>query len=267
VTITVGVTTPDGLVLAAESRTTFAENERHRIVSDSAQKVFQVGHMGVAASGDALIGADTVAGTMDRFAAQLDDKTARDFDRLLDALGRFFDRAFDANMATRNETWDPETQGYPINLLVAGYDDEGVGHLKELLIPGPKIGDFAADTRTGGSMWRGQTDVVGRLLNGVDWAHLRTTEELLPPEVTKRLEGLSYDMLPPLTVEDAVDYATFLIRTTIDMQRFSDGTVASPGLLPACGGPIHVLVIERDSARWATPSTREHWSAAPARPW
>jgi hypothetical protein len=266
VTITVGVTSPDGLVLAAESRSTFTENGRHRIVSDSAQKVFQVGSMGVATAGNAFIGADTIAGTMDRFIAQLDNKTSRDFDRLLGALGQFFDRAFDAHMATIKETWEPETQGYPINFLVAGYDDAGVGHLKELLIPGPKIGDYAADTRTGGSMWRGQTDVIGRLLNGVDWGQIGTpAEEPLSTEVTKRLEGLAYVMLSPITVEDAVDYATFLIRTTIDMQRFSDGTVARPGLLPACGGPIHALVVERDSARWATPSTRDHWSVAPAR--
>ena len=56
-----------------------------------------------------------------------------------------------------------------------------------------------------------------------------------------------------------MDYATFLVRTTIDMQRFSDGTVAHPGLVPGCGGPIHSLVVERSFVRWASPSTRRDW--------
>lgn len=108
-------------------------------------------------------------------------------------------------------------------------------------------------------MWRGQTDVIGRLLNGVDWAELGATGESLPDEPTKSLQGLAYNALTPITVQDAVDYATFLIRTTIDMQRFSDGTVAHPNLIPACGGPIHALVVERNSTRWASRSVRQHW--------
>jgi len=257
-TIVVGVTTPDGLVLAADSRTTLSDGDRHRIASDSAQKIFPVGRMGVAASGSAFIGADTIAGTMDRFIAQLDKKTGADLDRFVDALGAFFHTAFEAYLKERGETWDVEKVGYPIDFLVAGYDGGGVGHISEVLIPGPEVGDFQIDTTTGGTMWRGQTDVVSRLLNGVDWAGLDTGDPL-PDDLTERLQKLAYVPLEPITVEDAVDYATFLVRTTIDMQRFSDGTVAHPGLVPGCGGPIHSLVVERSFVRWASPSTRRDW--------
>jgi hypothetical protein len=262
VTIVVGVTTPDGLVLASDSRTTFTDGDRHRIVSDNAQKIFPVGRMAVAAAGSAFIGPDTIAGKMDRFIAQLDAKANRDYDRFVDALGDFFDAAFNEWLKADGRTWDTETQGFPLDLLVAGYDDRGVGHIKELLIPGPKVGEFPVDTIEGGTVWRGQTDVIGRLLNGVDWAELGASDEPLPEDLTKRLQGLAYDALSPITVQDAVDYVTFLIRTTIDMQRFSDGTVAHPGLVPACGGPIHALVIERSTVRWATQSTRQHWGQA-----
>jgi hypothetical protein len=98
----------------------------------------------------------------------------------------------------------------------------------------------------------------------VDWAELGTTGDPLPDELDKRLQSLAYNALTPITVQDAVDYATFLIRTTIDMQRFSDGTVANPGLVPGCGGTIHALVVERSSVRWASRSTREHWGAGHA---
>jgi hypothetical protein len=196
---------------------------------------------------------------MDRFIAQLDDKAYRDLDRFLDALGSFFDASFDEYLKANNETWDAETQGFPISFLVAGYDDDGIGYIKEVLIPGPTVGDFTADTTNGGTMWRGQTDVIGRLLHGVDWAQLEMPEGTSSDDLTKRLQDLAYNALSPITVQDAVDYATFLIRTTIDMQRFSDGTVAHPGLVPGCGGPIHALVVERSTIRWATRSTREHW--------
>jgi proteasome subunit B (beta)-like protein len=261
VTIVVGVTTPDGLVLAADSRTTLSDGDRHRIASDSAQKIFPVGHVGVATSGNAFIGADTIAGTMDRFIAKLDKKAQSDLDHFVESLGAFFHEAFEAYLKERGETWDAEKLGYPIDFLVAGYDETGVGHIKELMVPGPKTGDFQIDTRTGGTMWRGQTDVISRLLNGVDWAGLDSGGPL-PDDVSERLKGLAYMPLEPITVEDAVDYATFLVRTTIDMQRFSDGVVAQPGLVPGCGGPIHALVVERSLVRWASPSTRQSWSQA-----
>jgi len=50
-----------------------------------------------------------------------------------------------------------------------------------------------------------------------------------------------------MTLQDAVDYAIFLIKTTIDMQRFSDGIVMAPGAIAGCGGPIDVAVIQPNS--------------------
>jgi hypothetical protein len=41
VTIVVGVASPDGIILAADSRTTYTDGQRHRIGTDSADKVFE----------------------------------------------------------------------------------------------------------------------------------------------------------------------------------------------------------------------------------
>ena len=38
-----------------------------------------------------------------------------------------------------------------------------------------------------------------------------------------------------MTLQNAVDYTIFLIKTTIDMQRFSDGIVMAPGAIAGCG--------------------------------
>lgn len=252
-TIVVGIATPAGLVLAGDSRTTFSDGDRHRIMSDNAQKVFAVGKMGVVTSGHAFIGRDTIAGVMDQFIAQVDSDATNSIDSFAPALGQFFNQRFTAALEERGDSWDAE-EGWPIGFLAAGYDDRGVGHIREVLIPGPAEGEFSANTTAGGVMWRGQTDVIGRLLNGIDWQRL-DPQEPIPEDLQERLKGLSYLPLSPITIQDGVDYASFLVRTTIDMQRFSDGTVAEPGMVPGCGGPIQALAVERGGVTWSSQST------------
>jgi hypothetical protein len=93
------------------------------------------------------------------------------------------------------------------------------------------------------------------MLKGVDRARLFPTIEELSDEVRKLIDdgfsALEYVHLVPITVQDGIDYASFLIRTTIDMQRFSDGTLGAPGEVPGCGGPLQILVVERSETRWA----------------
>jgi hypothetical protein len=256
VTIIVGIATPDGIVLGSDSRTTRSDGERHRILSDSAQKVFAVGRFGVATSGLAFIGNDTIAGVMDRFLAHLPDGSAPSVDAFADSLGAFFDARFSEWLESMDETWDPDKHGPAVQFLVAGYDDEGVGHIHEVMIPGPERGAFSPDTIGGGTMWRGQTDVIVRLIKGIDWGEYAMSELDLPDDVKDVLGGFEYDPLEPITVQDALDYASFLVQTTIDMQRFSDGTYANPGLVPGCGGPQQLLVVDRNGAKWAQPPTR-----------
>lgn len=253
-TIVVGVATPEGLVLASDSRTTttFGDNERHRIASDNAQKLFDVEGMGVATFGMAFLGRDTIAGVMDQFAAHIADGEWSGVKEMAHALGQFFDQRFQEHMG--KETWDPD-DGFPLGFLVAGYDDGGVGAIYEVLIPGGQIEDFAATTTEGGYMWRGQTDVVSRLVKGVDWNCLDGVGITLSKEQVQKLDLLQYRDLPPITLQDGVDYASFLVRTTIDMQRFSDGTLSSPGEVPGCGGPLQVLAIERSRHSWVAPLT------------
>ena len=49
------------------------------------------------------------------------------------------------------------------------------------------------------------------------------------------------------TLQDAIDLATFLVHTTIQMQRFSDGIRMAPGMSANCGGAIDVAVIEPEN--------------------
>lgn len=254
-TVIVGIASPDGIVLGSDSRTTRIDGDRSRILSDSTQKVFAVaGGFGVATSGFAFIGRDTIAGVMDRFLAQVGDDFADGIDAFADALRGFFGDRFNEWLAAMGEEWDANIHGSAITFLVAGYDNSGVGHIRDVLIPGPHEGEYAANTISGATVWRGQTDVIRRLIKGVDL--LEIAGPPLGKRMRERLDDLEYIALEPTTVQDALDYASFLIRTTIDMQRFSDGTFANPGLIPGCGGPLQLLVVDRNGAEWAQPPTR-----------
>ncbi len=46
-----------------------------------------------------------------------------------------------------------------------------------------------------------------------------------------------------MPLQDAIDYAVHLIRTTIETMRFEPR-------FPSVGGPIDVLVIQPDAMRW-----------------
>ena len=144
---------------------------------------------------------------------------------------------------------------FSADLSGCGYDAKGIGHIHEVKIPGPRRGDYSPNTTDHGTIWRGQTDVITRLLKGVDRSQLDLPLDEFPEEVVDQiaegLDALEYVLLFPITVQDAVDYSSFLVRTTIDMQRFSDGTFANPGLIPGCGGPLQILVVERSRTIWA----------------
>ena len=254
-TVTVGITTPDAIVLASDSRMTHHGPAGPRIMSDSSQKIFDVGRFGVATAGWAFIAENTIAGLMDQFLAQSSDDAARDVNAFTNALGEFFHAYFAAYGVPPGETWNTEARGFPLMFQVAGYDRQGIGHIYDVKIPGPQRTLLANTTTQRRTVWQGQTDVIDRLLNGVDWVQLRLPHgvaEEIQQRVVESLQSLAYIPLWPATMQDAVDYASFLIRTTIDMQRFSDGTAAAPGLIAGCGGPLQILVVERSGTRWAT---------------
>jgi hypothetical protein len=52
-------------------------------------------------------------------------------------------------------------------------------------------------------------------------------------------------------LQDGIDWATYAVRTTIDTQRFTNGTVASPGASITCGGEFEVAIV--------TPSGGVNW--------
>jgi hypothetical protein len=256
-TIVVGLATPDGLVLATDSRTTAfpdASGHRNRVASDSADKLFVVcGRFAVATFGDAFIGERTIAGLMSEFIA-LVGEVPQDVAEFAAALGHFFHERYerwrlDAHMPEPDPALSP-----PLGFLVGGYDESGIGRFHEVGIPGPRT-EEQSDVNTAqiGMLPRGQRDVIDRLLLGVDRDVLEAQGVGLHPDVDEALGKLTYNLFFPITLQDGIDFASFLIRTTVDMQRFSDGTFAFSVGVPGCGGPTRIAVVRRTDVEWVTP--------------
>jgi hypothetical protein len=256
-TIVVGIATPEGLVLASDSRTTQQDQDNHhRIASDNAQKLFTVNGVGIATWGAAFLGTDTIAGVMDQFAASVEGQNLS-LDELTAQIAGFFDKRTRQAIANIDGLdWsDEQGTGWFLGFMVAGYDEHGIGHVKSVHLPGPDIEGVDHTTNAPGVQWRGQTDVIQRLIKGVDWDRAGNEPQVAShlQAVEAHLRGLEYNTIHPITIQDGVDFADFLIRTTVDMQRFSDGTHNDPGELPGCGGPTQILAVERSGFTWVAP--------------
>jgi hypothetical protein len=259
-TIVVGAASPDGIVLAADSRTTLSDGQRHRIATDSAEKLFGLqNRFGVATYGTALLGDQTINGVMNEFVAAADEDPCQDVETFAKTLGAFFTDRFNQVYPEYEAT----PSGWPLGFVVAGYDSAGVGHVWEVGVPGPVVSEQTdVTTRVRGLLWRGQGDVIGRLVKGIDYLALGAADVELPDEIVETLKKLEYILLMPATLQDAVDLAAFLVRTTVDMQRFSDGTAFSPGLVPGCGGEIQMLAVTPTGVDWIS----RRWFVGPTRP-
>ncbi len=146
-----------------------------------------------------------------------------------------------------------------MKLLLCGYDPDDTFQVRVCNIPGAiDINrDGRADKVSFGATWIGQSDVVKRIVLGYDSRifNLGVINELIgltpnPQEAAenlhKNLQLLQYVInWGGLALQDAIDFCTLAIRTTIAVQRFSDGISMDPGAIPGVGGSVDVCVIRR----------------------
>ena len=86
-----------------------------------------------------------------------------------------------------------------------------------------------------GAAWSGQTDILTSILIPVS-----TKDEKGNDKVIRAPAPIVWDAM---ALQDAIDFATYAIRTTIDTMRFQ----ARPKTV---GGPIDVLVVTPEKAMW-----------------
>lgn len=86
-----------------------------------------------------------------------------------------------------------------------------------------------------GATWSGQIDVITSIVNPVIIKNEKGADKVI-----RRTAPIIWDAI---TLQDAIDFSIYAIRTTIDTMRFQ----ARPKNV---GGPIDVLVITPDEIRW-----------------
>lgn len=241
---------PEGIVLATDSRVTLEAQRKDSppipVNYDNATKLLSFSephnYVGVVTYGQAVIGLRTAHSFVPEFEQTvLEGKKRLKVDEYTAELSKFF-------MERWEETVKEDYQGPNMTFVVGGYDiGEAYGCVLLFEIPGqPKPKPETAVEKGFGMTWGGQLEVASRLIHGFDpglmkivAAKINLNEQQakqLQQELISNLQyPIPYQVLP---LQDCVDLAIFLIRTTMLAQQLA---IAVRGV----GGPIDVAIITR----------------------
>lgn len=117
---------------------------------------------------------------------------------------------------------------------VAGYTTENNRRVQQVWQVHIKSGEIRQTNNGQGANWSGEADILTRLLQPVWTKDASGAFKPLPNY------GIPWQFF---TLQDAIDFAVYALRTTIDSLRFQPRA-------KTVGGPIDVLVIKPDDAFW-----------------
>ena len=252
-TIAIAVSTSEGLVLAADSRTTrWVKTDNARwpeVVTDHARKVFALSRRtGGVTHGRSHMNRQTIASLADRFKWTRSNDAAEDISAVVEEFAEYLRRIGKANGTETPETGPDEMTGF----LIGGYSHDGVGKLYELRLPEAKI-QALSTTEAPNYHWRGQGEAISRLMKGVD---SRVDRSRLDPETTEAIAGLEYAVrLRHMSLRDAIDFARFLGEIAIGIDRFSSGTVRDPQAHQFVGGHLTIATVTLEGFHCLQPPT------------
>jgi 20S proteasome alpha/beta subunit len=210
-TIITVVCVPEGIAMTTDSRLIGSVTSDNGVVhrfnfTDNAQKLLLIRHstLGISFCGDAVI----------------EGKTVADFLRVFDVQHVEEEDTVPIVAKKLNAYLASGFSQYNVAFYLAGYDhDEPFVYLvnKDGLIRKNYLEDEKIITYS--ANWHGETGPINRLLH-----ETRVNFKLMP-------------------LKDAIDFAEFIIDTTIDYLRFAEG-------ISTCGGPIDSLVITKDYTKF-----------------
>ncbi len=244
---------PEGIVLAADSRVTLEARKENApplpVNFDNATKLlsFSKPHNFVSAVtyGVAVIGLRTAHSFVPEFEnlilEKLEKKKRLTVKKYAEKLSEFF-------MDRWKEAVPDDYSGPNMTFIVSGYD-LGSAYGKVFLFQIPEQPDPESRNpgeKEFGMTWGGQLQVASRLIHGYDPDLIRIIRDELDlddSQITRVIQALRakiefpipYQVLP---LQDCVNLATFLIRSTIIAQNLAVG-------IRGVGGPIDVATITR----------------------
>jgi hypothetical protein len=258
----IAVKSPEGIVIAADSRVTLLAQRPGPSGSsivvpatfDNATKLLSVPsqtHVAAITYGAGAIGLKeprTAASFMPEFDAELvsaDESKARvSVKTFAEKLSAFFLKRWTAGKM-------PTTLGQDMIFIVAGYDEDPTatfGRLFQIKIPSqPNPEELLAGSQFGAA-WGGQRELTDRLVHGFDPTLPTILAQYLKvpaEEQQKTVEGIEQELRAKLTIpipwqflplQDCVDVSIFLLRTTITLQKWTVG-------IRGVGGAIDLAAI------------------------
>ncbi|MGA3333949.1 MAG: hypothetical protein ABSC62_07265 [Terracidiphilus sp.] len=158
-------------------------------------------------------------------------------------LGAFFLRQW-----TQGGMPNPAPPNLQMIFYVGGYDaNEPYGKVFQLSIPGTPVPQEMFQGGQFGAIWGGQREITDRLLQGFDSRLVQTVQDLLEiapanrrPDLEAQLKQRLALPIPMqfLPLQDCVDLAIFLVRSTILLQQWIVG-------VRGVGGAVDVATITR----------------------
>lgn len=227
---------PEGIVLAADSRVTLNAQLRPDpngpviilpSYYDNATKLLKAnGHdyVGAVTFGLGAIGTQsprTAHSFMPEFESRLTGRLS--VEGFAEKLSEFFMEQYNASMTPAQGVVESMT------FFVAGFDENAIyGRVFEFAIPArPQPKEWHQDEGSFGVVWGGQRQFVDRLIKGYDAALIqRIRQEFdVPDDDMADLQNVLQESelripYPFLPLQDCVDLAIFLIRTTITLQTW-----------------------------------------------
>lgn len=245
------IKSPEGLVLAAESRVTLEINKKgsNQVflnTFDNATKLFSFNkphqHIGVVTYGQAAIGQRTAHSYVPEFESNLAGKLTTVFD-YAQIISDFYLQQWQKIMP-------PSYNGPNMTFIVGGFNDnEPHGRVYLIEIPSaPKPLEQNPGMGMFGITWGGQREIIDRLIFGYDPQIVNTIFSILKPnstqvqQVTNALQSSHRIQIPldVMALQDCISLARLFISTTINTLELTIG-------VRGCGGPVDIAIIQRNN--------------------
>jgi len=248
VTIIASVKVRDGVILGTDSMTQIwgssEQGPQLWKTYTNAQKLFQLGGLpvGVMTYGLGNIGNRSIEGVVDDFAKTVDAAT-RDVGAVSQRLCDYVRGKYDAVFGEV-----PLEQQPVLGMFVAGYSpDHPLAEEFEFVLPRDEAPVVVRPASDLGASWRGIDSPFTRLAIGIDPVFFPALEAKGLTEAEIREMTAEHGMVvvfDGMPLQDAINYCSFILDTTIGWSTFQWGA-------QACARPLQVAtVLERSGFRW-----------------
>lgn len=270
-TIAISVKVNDGIVLAADSATSIIQrfvNGTSGVVNvyNNANKVFNLYKglpIGVITWGAGSIGVSSIGTLIKDYRKILTDieesKINHDTYTIRDIANGFKDFVFDKYTDAFHD-WPPDSKP-SVGFMVVGYS-AGSDMAEEYMISIANgiCGDpvLTRDINDTGLTWNGEPEAITRLVFGISNALPQIIKDGNYMDISM-LDKFMNDVrqkqqipfvIPAMPIQDAIDFAEFMVHTTINFTKFNNGA-------PTVGGPIEIAAITKhEGFKWVK---RKHY--------